>query len=107
MAEDEDLWTYFAGISAKRCDVLLHPLQSNTLVMQAKVEDTSFHRLRSLREAERAKTIVDRHVQDRCPLCVTSSIRGWMTCECAMGYVHELWTVRREEFHHRGRRRHL
>jgi len=72
MAEYEDLWTYLAGISTKRCDILLHPLQSNTLVMQAKIEGTSPHRLGSLREAERAKTIVERHVQDRCPLCVAS-----------------------------------
>jgi len=61
-----------SSAGTKRCDVLLHPLQSNTLVMQAKVEGTSPHRLGSLREAERAKTIVDRHVQDRCPLCVAS-----------------------------------
>ena len=33
MAEDKDLCTHLAGISAKRCDVLLHPLQSNTLIM--------------------------------------------------------------------------
>ena len=72
MAEDDDPWTYLAGISTKRRDVLLHPLQSNTLVMQAKVERTSPHRLRSLRKAERPKTIVDGHVQNRCPLCVTS-----------------------------------
>ena len=71
MAENEGLWTYLVRISTKRCDVLLHPLQSNTLVMQAKVEGTSPHRLRSLREAERSNTIVERHVQDRCPLCVT------------------------------------
>jgi len=72
MAENKDLWTYLARISTKRCDIFLHPLQSNTLVMQAKVEGTSLHRLRSLREAERSKTIVNRDVQDRCPLCVTS-----------------------------------
>ena len=33
LAEDKGLWTYLAGISTKRCDVLLHPLQSHTLVM--------------------------------------------------------------------------
>jgi hypothetical protein len=72
MAENEDLWTYFTRISTKRCDVLLHPLQSNTLIIQAEVEGTSLHRLGSLREAERPKTIVYRHVQDRCSLCVIS-----------------------------------
>jgi hypothetical protein len=72
MAENEDLWTYLARISAKRCDVLLHPFKSNTLIMQAEVEGSSLHRLRSLREAERPKTIIDRDVQDRCPLYVIS-----------------------------------
>ena len=33
MAENEVLWTYLARISPKRCDILLYPLQSNTLVM--------------------------------------------------------------------------
>ena len=53
-------------------DVLLHPLQSNTLIMQAKVEGTLPHRLRYLKEGERPKTIVDRHIQNQCPQCVTS-----------------------------------
>jgi hypothetical protein len=66
MAENEGLWTYLARISAKRCDVLLHPFKSDTLIMQAEVEGTSLHHLRSLREAERPKTIIDRDVQDRC-----------------------------------------
>jgi len=51
--------TYLVGISTKRCDVLLHPLQSDPLVMQAKVEGPSLHGLRSLREAEGPKTVVD------------------------------------------------
>src|SRR5712691_5951919 len=33
MAENEVLWAYLARISPKRFDILLHPLQSNTLVM--------------------------------------------------------------------------
>ena len=70
--ENEDLWTYLARISTKRFDVLLCPLQSNVLIMQAKVEGTLPHRLRYLREAERPKTIVDRHVQNQYPQCVTS-----------------------------------
>ena len=59
LVEDKDLWTYLAGISAKRCDVLLYPLQSDPLVMQAEVEGPSLHGLRSLREAEGPKTVVD------------------------------------------------
>jgi len=70
--ENEDLWTYLARISTKRFNVLLHPLQSNALIMQAKVEGTSPHHLRYSREAERPKTIVDRHVQNQYPQCVTS-----------------------------------
>ena len=72
MAEDKDLWTHLAGVSTKRRDVLLHPLQSNTLIIQAEIDGTSPHRLRPLGETERPKTIVERDVQDRCPLCVTS-----------------------------------
>ena len=71
MAKDKDLWTHLAGVSTKRRDVLLHPLQSNTLIIQAEIDGTSPHRLRPLGETERPKTIVDRHEQDRCPLYVT------------------------------------
>ena len=39
--ENDDPSTYLARISTKRCDVLLHPLQSNPLVVQAEVEGTS------------------------------------------------------------------
>ena len=70
--EANDPWTYLGRVSTKRCDVLLHPVQSNPLVVQAKVEGTSLHRLGSLREAERSKTIVDRYVQDRGSLWVAS-----------------------------------
>ena len=65
LVEDDDPWVYLERISTKRCDVLLHPLQSNPLVVQAKVKGTSLHSLGTLREAERTKTIVDRHEQDR------------------------------------------
>ena len=51
--------TYLAGISTKRCDVLLHPLQSDPLVVQAEVEGPSLLRLRSLREAKGSNTVVD------------------------------------------------
>ena len=61
----DDPWTYRGRIAAKRCDVLLHPLQSNPLIVQAEVEGPSLHSLGSLREAERTNTIVDGHIQDR------------------------------------------
>jgi hypothetical protein len=60
--------TYLARISAERCDVNLHPLESGPLVVQAEVEHTSFHSLRPLRESERSKAIVDGHKQDWCAL---------------------------------------
>jgi len=56
--------TYLTGISTKQCDILLHPLKSDPLVVQAEVERTLFHSLRSLREAERSKTVVERHKND-------------------------------------------
>jgi len=60
--------TYLARISAERCDINLHPLESGPLVVQAEVEDTSFHSLGPLRESERSEAIVDRHKQDWCAL---------------------------------------
>ena len=51
--------TYLARVSTKQCDVLLDPLQSDPLVMQAEVEGPSLHGLRSLREAEGPETVVD------------------------------------------------
>jgi hypothetical protein len=33
MGENEVLWKYLSRISPKRCDILLYPLQGNTLVM--------------------------------------------------------------------------
>src|SRR6266851_5183725 len=56
--------TYLAGIPTKRCDILLHPLKSGPLVVQTEVEDSSLHSLWSLREAQRSKTVVNRHIQD-------------------------------------------
>jgi len=37
MARGQCIQTYLAGISTKRCDVLLYPLQGNLLVVQAEV----------------------------------------------------------------------
>ena len=61
MSENEDLWIYLVRISTKRCDIMLHPLKGNPLIVQAKVEGPSLHSLGSLREAERAQAVVDRH----------------------------------------------
>lgn len=60
--------TYLAGISTKRCDILLYPLQSDPLVAQAEIEGPMLHSIGSLRETEGPNTVVDRHIQDRCSL---------------------------------------
>ena len=65
-----DSTTYLARISAERCDVMLHPLESGPLVVQPEVEDTSFHSFGSLRESERSEAVVNRHKQDWCALRV-------------------------------------
>ena len=53
--------TYHAGIATKQGDILLHPLKSDPLVVQAEVERASFHGLGPLRESKRPKTVVERN----------------------------------------------
>ena len=60
--------SYLARISTKRRDVTLHPLESSPLVTKAEIEDTFLYSLGSLGKAQRSEAVVDRYVQDWCPL---------------------------------------
>jgi len=56
--------TYLARIATKQSDILLHPLKSDPLVVQAEVERTFSHGLGPLRETKRPKTVVERNKKD-------------------------------------------
>ena len=56
--------TYLARIATKQSDILLHPLKSEPLVMQAEVECTPFYSFWPLREAKRSKAVVERNKKD-------------------------------------------
>jgi hypothetical protein len=56
--------TDLAGVATKGRDVIPHPFKSYPLVLQAKVEGTSRHSLRSLREAKRPEAVVHRNKND-------------------------------------------
>lgn len=61
------IYRHFSWIAPERCDVLLHPLQGKLLVLKPNVmisEERVGGELRVRQEAERVKSVVDRHDND-------------------------------------------
>jgi len=51
--------SYLGRVAAKCANVLLDPLQSHKLVLETEVQDLLVVRLLALREAKRAKAVVE------------------------------------------------